>query len=98
MITTLIELTDKQVINVCDGKILGYVTDLQIDTCNGRISAIILPGEKGAFRFKKCMDVIIPWDKICRIGDDAILVDIGILPLADECEKCNEKRKKPRFH
>jgi YlmC/YmxH family sporulation protein len=92
---TFTDLTDKQVINVCDGKMLGYIVDLQIEITNGRICAIILPGEKGTFGFKKCTDVIIPWEKICRIGEDAILVDIGILPSLNECEKCGDKKKRP---
>lgn len=85
-------LTDKQVINICDGKILGYVNDFMVDSCNGRITAIILPGEGGFFGFKKCTDVIIPWDKICRVGIDVILVDIGVLP--QNCCDNESKNKK----
>ena len=72
-------LTEKQVINICDGRILGYVSDFKIDPCDGRLTAIIIPGECGFFSFKRSSDIIIPWDKICKIGKDTILVDIGIL-------------------
>lgn len=92
---SMTDLTDKQVINICDGKILGYVTDFKIDSCSGRLTAIILPGENSFFGFKKCTDIIIPWEKICKIGIDVILVDIGVLPNErDEFDNdCNEKRK-----
>lgn len=89
------DLTDKQVINVCDGKILGYVTDFKIDACSGRLTAIILPGEGGFFGFKRCTDIIIPWEKICKIGKDTILVDIGVLPMKEcECDTQYEEKTK----
>lgn len=89
---SLTELTEKQVVNLCDGKILGCIVDFKIDICTGRLTAIILPGEGGIFGFKKCADIIIPWEKICKIGRDTIIVDIGILP-GNDCD-CNKKKKK----
>ena len=38
------DLTEKEVINVCDCKCLGNVHDLDIDECDGRIRALIVPG------------------------------------------------------
>ena len=35
---------NKEVINMCNCKRLGCVTDLLIDVCSGCIEAIILPG------------------------------------------------------
>ena len=91
MSESLTELTEKQVINLCDGKILGYIVDFKIDIYNGRLTAIILPGEGGFLGFKRCTDVIIPWEKICKIGKDTIIVDIGMLPSNDNS---NEKKRK----
>jgi len=88
------ELSEKQVINICDGKILGYVIDFKIDPCDGRLTAIIVPGDCSFFNFRRTPDIIIPWDKICKIGRDTILVDIGILPENDMC--CIEKNSKKR--
>ena len=39
----LCELEAKEVINTCDCKKLGYVVDLIIDECQGRIEAIVIP-------------------------------------------------------
>lgn len=89
---SLTELTEKQVVNMCDGKILGCIVDFKIDICSGRLTAIILPGEGGAFGFKKCTDIVVPWEKICKIGKDTIIVDIGIFP-SEACE-CNNKKKR----
>ena len=91
MSESLTDLTEKQVVNLCDGKILGYIVDFKVDICNGRLTAIIIPGEGGIFGFKKCTDIIIPWEKICKIGKDAIIVDIGALPTSDD--NCEKRRK-----
>lgn len=31
-------MRDKEVINICDGKRLGYINDVEIDSCDGRFS------------------------------------------------------------
>ena len=68
------ELKEKEVINVCDGRKLGYICDLTVDTCSGRILSIIVPGDMKVFSFKKPDLISIPWCNIERIGDDTILV------------------------
>ena len=88
---SLSSLSEKQVVNLCDGKILGYIIDYKADTCTGKLTAIVLPGESGFFGLKKCMDIVIPWEKICRIGKDAIIVDIGLIP--NEIKEHGKKRR-----
>ncbi len=83
-------LMEKQVVNLCDGKILGYAVDFKVDICQGTLTALVIPGESGFFGLKKCTDLVIPWCKICKIGKDAIIVDIGFLP---EKEKDGHKKK-----
>lgn len=77
---TFTELRQKDVINTRDGKSLGRVMDLEFCLVDGRISAIVVPGE---FRFMHMVrgersGVVIPWENICKIGDDVILVDVEI--------------------
>ena len=86
------QINDKQVINICDGRILGFVTDFRIDPCDGKLTAIILPGEGGIFSLRKCPDIIISWDKICKIGIDVILVDIGVQNDPEFNQKCLKNR------
>ena len=38
------ELKEKEVVNICNGKCLGGVVDLQINACSGAIEALIVPG------------------------------------------------------
>ena len=87
---SMTNLTNKQVINVRNGKIIGFVSDFIFDQCKGCLKAIILPGEGGFFGFKKCNDIIIPWENICKIGEDVILVDIDTLNHS-KCECDNNK-------
>ena len=72
------DLKLKEVINVIDGKRMGNITDIEIDVETGRLTAIVVPG-LGRFLgiFGRNEDVVIPWDKINKIGMDVILVETG---------------------
>lgn len=72
------DLKLKEVINVVDGKRMGNITDIEIDVESGRLTAIVVPG-LGKFLglFGRNEDVVIPWDKINKIGMDVILVETG---------------------
>ncbi|MEW6574124.1 MAG: YlmC/YmxH family sporulation protein [Bacillota bacterium] len=70
------ELRMREVINVLDGRRLGLIKDIDIDLDNGKINALVLPGPSRLLGFFGREDeVIIPWDKIVRIGLDVILVE-----------------------
>lgn len=66
----------KEVINLKDGKRLGYVQDVEANFETGEITAIIVPGTTKMFSIGNKNDIIIPWEKIKRIGDDIILVEV----------------------
>ena len=67
----------KEVINITDGKRLGYVQDVCADLSTGNITSIIVPGTSKAFSlFSSNNDIVITWDKIRTIGDNVILVEI----------------------
>ena len=66
----------KEVINVCDGCRLGYVSDLDVVVPEGRVAAIIVYGPGRFFGlFGRGEEFYIPWECIQRIGDDIILID-----------------------
>jgi YlmC/YmxH family sporulation protein len=70
------DLKLKEIINVLDGKRLGTITDIEIDVESGRLTAIVVPGG-GRFLgiFGRSEDIVIPWEKINKIGLDVILVE-----------------------
>lgn len=77
---TFTDLKRKEVINVSDGRRLGYVCDIIIDIHSCRLDAIIVPGCFSLLAcFQKQKNIIIPWNKIRKLGDDVILVDAGEL-------------------
>ena len=79
MCCRIVDLKDKQVICIKDGSCLGYVYDVEIDTCNGKLISIIVP-QRGRFFgiFGRDDDLVIPWCEIEVIGEDTILVGAEI--------------------
>ena len=73
----LCELKQKEIINTCTCKSLGCPVDLEFDEKSGKITALIVPGP-GKFRclWGRDSEYIIPWNSVCQIGEDIILVEI----------------------
>ena len=75
---SLSELRTKDVVNTLDGKKLGKVMDLEFDECTGTVEALLVPGEfkvGHVIRGEKC-GIVIPWKRICKIGENVILVQL----------------------
>ena len=71
------DLRAKDVVNVSDGRKLGYLYDLDIDVESGRIRSLVLPagGRPGWFRGRD-RDIEVAWHDIVKVGIDVILVDL----------------------
>ena len=70
------DLRDKEVVNVCTGKCLGTVCDVEIDVCTGRLTAIMVPADNKIISFGKQKNIRVPWNNINKIGEDTILVSL----------------------
>lgn len=71
------ELCSREVIEIHTGMRMGYVCDAELDTVQGQIISIVTPGKARFFGlFGREDDYILPWECICRIGNDIILVEI----------------------
>lgn len=76
MTYTFSEMRAKEVINICTGERLGFVSDMTVDVKTGRILSISVPGGYRVLGILgKQSDVVIPWSRIQKIGDDLILID-----------------------
>ncbi len=72
------KLKNKEVINMQDGRSLGFIYDIEVNLEKGTIDGVIIPAERGLFRFfgNREDDFVIKWDRIRTIGDDVVLVDL----------------------
>lgn len=71
------DFRNKEVINISDGRRLGFVSDVEINLEDGRIEAIVIPGAGRLFGLiGKDSEFVIPWDRIKKIGEDIILVEM----------------------
>lgn len=72
-----LDFKHKEVININDGKRLGFVQDVTADLESGVITSIIVPGSNKLLNvFSGNNDIVIPWSNIKCIGEDIILVEI----------------------
>ena len=81
---SLSELRTKDVVNTLDGRRLGKVMDIEFDEGTGQVEALVVPGEfkmTSMLRGEKC-GIVIPWQHICKIGENVILVDLDLDDLA----------------
>ena len=80
----------KEVVNVCDGARLGYVSDVELELPGGRVTALIVPGPCRFFGlFGREPDFLVPLSCITKIGRDIILVDIP-----GQCGRSKREKKK----
>lgn len=75
------DLRLKEVVNVLDGRRLGPIADVELNLDEGRITALVLPGD-GRFLglFGKEHEIIVRWEEIRRVGEDVILVELPPSP------------------
>ncbi len=81
------DLKQKEVINICNCKRLGFVSDIDFDICTGCIVAIIVPGMGKIYGlFGRDTEYIIPFCDIKQIGPDIILVEIREDEVLKKCK------------
>ena len=72
-----LDFRKKEVINIKDGRRLGFVQDVTADLKTGVIKEIIVPGDNKLFGlFSNNQEIVIPWNAIKCISDEIILVEI----------------------
>ncbi|MEE0268450.1 MAG: YlmC/YmxH family sporulation protein [Clostridia bacterium] len=72
-----LDFKHKEVINIKDGKRLGFVQDVCADLGTGNITSIIVPGSNKMLNiFSTGNEITIPWENVKCIGEDIILVEI----------------------
>lgn len=83
----LCELRQKEVINVCDCKIIGCVCDVEINAERGCVEALIVPGPARICGFLgRDTEYVIPWECVKQVGDDIILVRVDLEKVSGKCK------------
>ena len=90
------ELKAKQVVNTVDGKCLGHITDIIFDIVTAKALGFVVPQRGGLFFeiFRSNRDIFIPFDCVCKIGIDVILVELYI---DEKPNKPNKKQCKQEY-
>ena len=79
MICRIDEMKNKQVVCVKDGCVLGYISDIELDTEKGRLTSIVIYGRLRFFGlFGREDDIVIPYDDIEVIGAETVLVSTTV--------------------
>ncbi|MGI6280386.1 MAG: YlmC/YmxH family sporulation protein [Acutalibacteraceae bacterium] len=75
MLSRIADLRNKQVVCVKNGCVLGFPSDVEINTADGKIQGLVIFGRLRFFGlFGRDDDIVIPWEEIEVIGQETILV------------------------
>ena len=67
----------KEVVNLADGRRLGFLCDADVNLDTGRVEAIVVSvAGKVLVGSAKFQELVIPYGKIKKIGEDIILVNV----------------------
>ena len=81
MIARITDMHDKEVINISDGTRLGYVDDLEVDTCSAQLTALVISGRNRLFGILgREPDIVVQWKDIEVVGEETILVNFICSP------------------
>jgi len=72
------DLKIREIVNVVDGKSLGYIKDIELDLESGSVKALILPPDQSRVKafFRRSEETVIDWRNIVKVGIDVILVEM----------------------
>ncbi len=69
---------EKEIINVKNGKRMGFITDIDMDVNEGKVISFSISGDSGRGFFSRGYEEeAISWNDILKIGCDTIIVNIG---------------------
>ena len=79
MICRIDEMKNKQVVCVKDGCVLGYISDIELDTEKGTLTSVIIYGRLRFFGLLgREEDIVIPFADIKVIGAETVLVSTEV--------------------
>lgn len=81
MLTRIADLRNKQIVCVKNGCVLGFPSDVEINSADGKIESLVIFGRPRFFGlFGRDDDIVIPWGEIEVIGQETVLVNTDPTP------------------
>lgn len=75
----LSDLQNKDIVNTVDGKNVGNIIDVNINSQTGMIDSLVIEPSKSFLSFfNRGTDTEIAWKHITKIGEDVILVQLNL--------------------
>ena len=72
---SFVDIREKEVINIFDGKKLGHIIDIVFDSASGQVHGVVVPGIKKFMR--KSEDIFVPISNLKKIGEDVLLIKLS---------------------
>ena len=70
------DIMEKEIINVKNGKRMGFITDIDMDVNEGKVISFSISGDSGRGFFSRGYEEeAISWNDILKIGCDTIIVN-----------------------
>lgn len=90
MSCSITELSEKDVIEIGSGTVLGRIGDIEFDPKTGRITCMVIFGRQKMFGVGKTEeDIRFTWEDISVIGEETILILCPSLPPRSRPQKKN---------
>lgn len=84
MFSRIAELKNRQVVCTKNGCVLGFPSDVQINSADGKIESLVIFGRPKLFGLLgREDDIVIPWEEIEVIGQETILVKTDPAPFVN---------------
>lgn len=75
------DFRNKQVVCVKNGCVLGYISDVEFNTDNGRLESVVIFGRPRLFGLLgRDDDIVISWEEIEVIGQETVLINTDPTP------------------
>lgn len=84
MFSRIAELKNRQIVCVKNGCVLGFPSDVEINSSDGRIKSLVIFGRPKLFGILgREDDIVIPWEEIAVLGQETILVNTDPTPFVN---------------
>lgn len=84
MFSRIAELKNRQIVCIKNGCVLGFPSDVEINSSDGKIESLVIFGRPKLFGLLgREDDIVIPWEEIEVIGQETILVNTDPAPFVN---------------